>query len=247
MNKNSILAIALSTIVVMVSLFINQKILQKNVDNAVYTEQTVQSNAEENTSTEKLITNKELVKPTSTKTTEEKITINTEKAEIILTNRGGDIISYKLLNHKDVDTNEGVQMVDNVSDMNRACAISFGGVDNSIINDIFSVEKINDYEYLFTKEFEIEKDGKKNTFILGKRYTFNPKDYMFKLDVLVHNNESDGSIDFDNVAYTIRTSPQIGPHFNPKLNKYENRQFISFNGSKAKKLMITANKFEEYK
>ena len=247
MNKNSILAIALSTIVVMVSLFINQKILQKNVDNAVYTEQTVQSNAEENTSTEKLITNKELVKPTSTKTTEEKITINTEKAEIILTNRGGDIISYKLLNHKDVDTNEGVQMVDNVSDMNRACAISFGGINNSIINDIFSVEKINDYEYLFTKEFEIEKDGKKNTFILGKRYTFNPKDYMFKLDVLVHNNESDGSLNFDNVAYTIRTSPQIGPHFNPKLNKYENRQFISFNGSKAKKLMITANKFEEYK
>lgn len=247
MNKNSILAIALSTIVVMVSLFINQKILQKNVDNAVYTEQTVQSNAEENTSTEKVITNNELVKPTSTKTTEEKITINTEKAEIILTNRGGDIISYKLLNHKDVDTNEGVQMVDNVSDMNRACAISFGGVDNLIINDIFSVEKISDYEYLFTKEFEIEKDGKKNTFILGKRYTFNPKDYMFKLDVLVHNNESDGSLNFDNVAYTIRTSPQIGPHFNPKLNKYENRQFISFNGSKAKKLMITANKFEEYK
>ena len=159
MNKNSILAIALSTIVVMVSLFINQKILQKNVDNAVYTEQTVQSNAEENTSTEKVITNNELVKPTSTKTTEEKITINTEKAEIILTNRGGDIISYKLLNHKDVDTNEGVQMVDNVSDMNRACAISFGGVDNSIINDIFSVEKISDYEYLFTKEFEIEKIG----------------------------------------------------------------------------------------
>ena len=247
MNKNSILAIALSTIVVMVSLFINQRILQKNVDNAVYSEQTVQSNAEENTSTEKVITNNELVKPTSTKTTEEKITINTEKAEIVLTNRGGDIISYKLLNHKDVDTNEGVQMVDNVSDMNRACAISFGGINNSIINDIFSVEKISDYEYLFTKEFEIEKDGKKNTFILGKRYTFNPKDYMFKLDVLVHNNESDGSINFDNVAYTIRTSPQIGPHFNPKLNKYENRQFISFNGSKAKKLMITANKFEEYK
>ena len=247
MNKNSILAIALSTIVVMVSLFINQRILQKNVDNAVLNEQTVQSNAEENTSTEKVITNNELVKPTSTKTTEETITINTEKAEIILTNRGGDIISYKLLNHKDVDTNEGVQMVDNVSDMNRACAISFGGINNSIINDIFSVEKISDYEYLFTKEFEIEKDGKKNTFILGKRYTFNPKDYMFKLDVLVHNNESDGSLNFDNVAYTIRTSPQIGPHFNPKLNKYENRQFISFNGSKAKKLMITANKFEEYK
>ena len=34
-------------------------------------------------------------------------------------------------------------MVDNVSDMNRACAISFGGVDNSIINESL-IEKIKD-------------------------------------------------------------------------------------------------------
>lgn len=244
MNKNSILAIALSTVVVMVSLFINQRILQNKVETASYEEQTVTS---EVVNSENSIKNKEsLVKPVNNKVAEEKITINTQKAEIVLTNRGGDIISYKLISHKDIDTNEGVQLVDNVTEMNRACAVSFGGVNNPIINDVFNVDKISEYEYLFTKEFKVESNGTYKSFILGKRYKFDPNDYMFKLDVLIHNNSEDGSLDFDNVAYTIRTSPQIGPHFNPKLNKYENRQFVSYNGNKAKKIILSKNQIKEY-
>ena len=244
MNKNSILAIALSTVVVMVSLFINQRILQNKVETASYEEQTVTS---EVVNSENSIKPKEsLVKPVNNKVAEETITINTQKAEIVLTNRGGDIISYKLINHKDIDTNEGVQLVDNVTEMNRACAVSFGGINNPIINDVFSVEKISEYEYLFTKEFKVETNGTYKSFILGKRYKFEPNDYMFKLDVLIHNNSEDGSLDFDNVAYTIRTSPQIGPHFNPKLNKYENRQFVSYNGNKAKKIILSKNQVKEY-
>ena len=244
MNKNSILAIALSTVVVMVSLFINQRILQNKVETASYEEQTVTS---EVVNSENSIKNKEsLVKPVNNKVAEETITINTEKAEIVLTNRGGDIISYKLISHKDIDTNEGVQLVDNVTEMNRACAVSFGGVNNPIINDVFNVDKISEYEYLFTKEFKVESNGTYKSFILGKRYKFDPNDYMFKLDVLIHNNSEDGSLDFDNVAYTIRTSPQIGPHFNPKLNKYENRQFVSYNGNKAKKIILSKNQIKEY-
>ena len=244
MNKNSILAIALSTVVVMVSLFINQRILQNKVETASYEEQTVTS---EVVNSENSIKNKEsLVKPVNNTVAEETITINTEKAEIVLTNRGGDIISYKLISHKDIDTNEGVQLVDNVTEMNRACAVSFGGVNNPIINDVFNVDKISEYEYLFTKEFKVESNGTYKSFILGKRYKFDPNDYMFKLDVLIHNNSEDGSLDFDNVAYTIRTSPQIGPHFNPKLNKYENRQFVSYNGNKAKKIILSKNQIKEY-
>lgn len=244
MNKNSILAIALSTVVVMVSLFINQRILQNKVETASYEEQTVTS---EVVNSENSIKNKEsLVKPVNNKVAEETITINTQKAEIVLTNRGGDIISYKLISHKDIDTNEGVQLVDNVTEMNRACAVSFGGVNNPIINDVFNVDKISEYEYLFTKEFKVESNGTYKSFILGKRYKFDPNDYMFKLDVLIHNNSEDGSLDFDNVAYTIRTSPQIGPHFNPKLNKYENRQFVSYNGNKAKKIILSKNQIKEY-
>ena len=189
MNKNSILAIALSTIVVMVSLFINQRILQNKVETASYEEQTVTS---EVVNSENSIKNKEsLVKPVNNKVAEETITINTEKAEIVLTNRGGDIISYKLISHKDIDTNEGVQLVDNVTEMNRACAVSFGGVNNPIINDVFNVDKISEYEYLFTKEFKVESNGTYKSFILGKRYKFDPNDYMFKLDVLIHNNSED--------------------------------------------------------
>ena len=63
---------------------------------------------------------------------------------------------------------------------------------------------------------------------------------MFKMDVLVHGDK------VENLAYTLRTSPQIGPHFNPKLNRYENRQFISYNGGKAKRQVIGNKQFKVY-
>ena len=39
-------------------------------------------------------------------------------------------------------------------------------------------------------------------------------------------------------AYTLRTAPQIGPKYNPKTDRYEYRQIVSFNGEKVKKTNI---------
>ena len=69
---------------------------------------------------------------------EQKYTIKTDKVEVVLTNKGGDIISYKLLDHKDMDTNDFVQISDNVNSRNRTCAISFGKADSKIVDDIFN-------------------------------------------------------------------------------------------------------------
>lgn len=178
---------------------------------------------------------------------EKKIVLNFEKIEVELTNRGGDIISFKLNDHIDVDTGEGVQMVDNVSEFNRACALSFGDVYSPIINDLFTVEQKNENTVLFTKKFRVKNDDEsESSFILGKRYTFMPGEFMFKLDVLIHGENEENKIDIANTGYNLRTSPQIGPHYDPKLNRYENRQFISFNGSKAKRQIISSRQFKEY-
>ena len=72
--------------------------------------------------------------------TEQKYTIRTDKVEAIFTNKGGDIISYKLLDHKDMDTNDFVQLSDNVNSKNRSCAISFGKADEKIVDEIFNTE-----------------------------------------------------------------------------------------------------------
>lgn len=178
---------------------------------------------------------------TGLKITEETFTVLTDKAEVILTNRGGDIISYKLLEHLDKDTGTGVQISDNVSEFNRTCALALGVAENSIVDELFEVEKIDDYTYFFKRNFNY--NGKK--FSLGKRYTFMPGEYVFKLDIFIHTDDKNG-LDFDGASYTLRTSPQIGPHFNPKQNRYENRQYLAFNGSKTKKVILGSGQFKRY-
>ena len=172
---------------------------------------------------------------------EQTITVTTEKANIVLTNKGADIISYELiekdekgnLKNFDIDTGKGVQLADSISAKNRACAVSFGNATSETINDTFEVKKLNDLTYLFTKEMKI--GGKKFTF--GKQYTFTKDEYMFKLDILLHDETGTG-LDFGGTAYSLRTAPQIGPHYDPKKDRYEKREFLVYNGKKVKSNMI---------
>lgn len=241
MNKNTIIAIVLSTIVVLASLILQPMLFPNTANNVAESE-----NVTEETSAVKVEEDKKdlslIVEDESDKNVEEQFfEITTKNAQIVLTNRGGDMISYKLLNHIDVDTKDGIQMVDNVSKTNRACAVAFGDVNSPINNEIFNVTHKDENVYLFKKAISIKKeDGSVSKIILGKRYTFDPESYVFKLDILIHGD------DIENLVYTLRTSPQIGPHFDPKLNRYENRQFISFNGEKAKRQVISAKQFKSY-
>ena len=171
---------------------------------------------------------------------EQRYTITTDKVEAVFTNKGGDIISYKLLDHKDMDTNDFVQLSDNVNSKNRTCAISFGKAEEKIIDEIFNTET-DGKTITFTKTMNV--NGKKTT--MRKVYSFMDGEYVFKLDVLIHTADSNG-LDLGGTSYTIRTSPQIGPHFNPKQNRYERREFITFNGNKYKKIMLSNGQFKEY-
>ena len=241
MNKNTIIAIVLSTIVVLASLILQPMLFPNTAKNVAESE-----NVTEETSAVKGEEEKKdlslIVEDESDKNVEEQFfEITTKNAQIVLTNRGGDMISYKLLNHIDVDTKDGIQMVDNVSKTNRACAVAFGDVNSPINNEIFNVTHKDENVYFFTKAISIKKeDGSVSKVILGIIYTFDPESYVFMLDILIHGD------DIENLVYTLRTSPQIGPHFDPKLNRYENRQFISFNGEKAKRQVISAKQFKSY-
>lgn len=174
----------------------------------------------------------------------EEIEFETEKVKVTFTTKGGDITSFKLKDHKDTDTNDAIQIADNIRSNinNRACSIALGAADTDIINDIFICERDSSNPNVILFRREITKNGKK--FKLGKRYTFDPNEYMFKLEILVQDAK-DG-LNFDGVAYTLRTSPQIGPHFNPKQNRYESRQFIAFDGKKAKKVPVGNGAFKSY-
>lgn len=236
MNKNTIMAIVLSTIVVVGSIILQSRFMPKtpaNPENSVSENVVSDSVKKDETENEEI---KNLgIKSVAEVKEEKKITVKTAKTEVVLTNKGGDIISYKLTDHIDVDTKDGIQMVDNVSDFNRACAVALDKKYNAkIVNDLFNFSQPDEKTYLFTKNFVVtDEDGKSHNFTFGKRYTFED-DYMFKLEILFHSEDE------TEFSYTLRTSPQIGPKFNPKLNRYENRQFISFNGNKAKRQIISS-------
>lgn len=245
MDKKTLMAILLSTIVVIAS-FIIQPILFKNSYNSdesaqnAASEQNLEAASENSVSEEQI--NKAIISDVGTNTSIEEKTFefDTKKAKIVLTNKGGDLISYNLSDHIDTDTKVGVQLVDNVSEKNRALSVGFGAVDSPIINDLFNYEQIDENTILFTKRFSIKNDdGSEKSFVLGKKYSFMPNEYLFKLDILIHGDDENSLIKVNDVGYTLRTSPQIGPYFNAKLSRYENRQFISFNGNKAKRTIIS--------
>ena len=254
MEKNTVWAIVLSTIVLVVFM-----VIQTTFFPAVSIENTTIDQSNQNVSelinttnnTAKNESENILDKVSSENISDENVftetyyTITTNNAKITFTNRGGDIVSYELLNHKDGDL--GVQMADNITENNRAFSVSFGNRNNPIINDVFEVKQINDYTIGFFKNYEIKNsDGSISSFVLAKKYEFLPDDYMFRLDISIDGDENFKGLNFEDAAYTIRTSPQIGPYFNVKNNKYEYRNFMSFSNNKKKKTMITPGQTKEF-
>ena len=253
MDKNTIWAIVLSTVVIIASYLILPKFFPGL--NPAFGRQAANTQTEEVAEPQELNLESSVISETSENAVfadsedeeegqpalvEQKYTIRTDKVEAVFTNKGGDIISYKLLDHKDMDTDDFVQISDNVNSKNRTCAIAFGKADAKIIDEIFNTET-DGKSITFTKTMNV--NGKKTT--LRKVYSFMDGEYVFKLDVLIHTADSNG-LDIGGTAYTIRTSPQIGPHFNPKQNRYERREFIAYNGNKYKKIMLSNGQFKEY-
>ncbi len=262
MDKNTIWAIVLSTLVI-VGFFFLQPLIFGNKNASAATEQsqlvTSEDSAQTQVVTDSLFTQEEtsLLDSDSesdeqaeemdvTPAKEETILIDTGVAKVIFTTKGGDIISYKLSNHNDKETKDLVELSDGITDVNRTCSLAIGGAENGIINEIFNYEKPDPYTVLFKKNLTIkDSNGKTHSYTLGKRYSFKPNEYMFKLEVLIHSKDGTG-LNYNGTAYTLRTSPQIGPRFNQKQNRYENRQFIAYNGKKAKKVVLSANVEKKY-
>ena len=183
--------------------------------------------------------------PDETVIGEQTVTVKTDIAEVTLTNRGGDIVSYKLLEHNNSKGDSYVEMVKNVTDRNRAFSVSLGGAQTSALNQFFKVkeETVNGKQIVgFFKTISIKnQDGSVSSFTLAKRYTFLPDDYMFELAVTISGDADMKGLNFDNVGYTLRTMPQIGPDWDAKADRYEYRNFFSYIGGKKKDTALKAN------
>ncbi|MBR1615190.1 MAG: membrane protein insertase YidC [Treponema sp.] len=184
MEKNTIWAISLSTVVLVAFFAVQTFLFPKTAQpsngaesaSAQKTESQPQENAAQASSPDSFLGeasdgSAEIVEPA-----EENFVIETNKVKATFTNRGGDIIGFELKEHFDRDTGKGVEMINNVSGMNRAFALSLGGVDSQIVNKVFDVKVDEANKKIgFSRDF--------GDFKLYKVYTFTDDEYLFKLDI----------------------------------------------------------------
>ena len=159
MEKNTIIAIILSTIVLITFTFLQTVVFpSKPAQETVVVQEQPSLDVTISESTGVSSGSLAMAYPDSEEAIQEQqIVINTGKARITLTNRGGDIIGYELLEHRDGES--GVQMADNVSASNRAFSVSFGEAENGIIQDLFHVKQIDEYTVGFYKTYEDSRNG----------------------------------------------------------------------------------------
>ncbi|MFC1239335.1 membrane protein insertase YidC [Treponema vincentii] len=251
MNKNTVIAMVLSGLVIAAAMFVQYKffppapVQQQPTAAASVTEQ--QAAVPQNTFVAETIPADSgvLETPDETVIGEQAVTVKTDIAEITLTNRGGDIISYKLLEHNNSKGDSYVEMVKNLTDRNRAFSIALGGAQAPALNQFFNVkeETVNGKHVVgFFKTISIKnQDGSVSSFTLAKRYTFLPDDYMFELAVTISGDADMQGLNFDNAGYTLRTMPQIGPDWNAKADRYEYRNFFVYINGKKKDSALKAN------
>ncbi|HQL33037.1 MAG TPA: membrane protein insertase YidC [Treponemataceae bacterium] len=226
MDKNTVIAIFLSTIVIIGGftlqniLFPPQPVVHNTQETAVSVE-TYQNSAAENKQSKEAVL---LSLPDTEQNTEENFTVETDLVQVTFTNKGGDILSYKLKKH--TDKTDFVEMADFVTDSNRAFSVLLGNENSNSVNEIFNTRIISDTVIGFYKNFQVQNtDGSFSSFTLVKQYSFIPDDYMFELKITIDGDDSFTGLNIAGSAYTLRTSPQIGPTWNQKQDRYEYRKF----------------------
>lgn len=251
MDKNSIIAVALSSLVLIGSFFIQSKYIMPKKQ-AQAEAQAAEMQAQNQLEKEKVKEENEKISASfaeeMSETTEnvavQEYEITTNKAKVVFTNKGGDVLSYKLLQHQDKETGDGVEMAMDVAGFNKAFATTFGGFDGVVLDDVFNVSVKDSKTILFYRDYEVkDSDGIPHKFTFGKKYSFADDDYAFKLEISVLSKEDENKLDLGGSAYTIRTSPQIGPKYDKK-NRYEVRQFLALNNNKKIRKNITDKVYE---
>lgn len=145
---------------------------------------------------------------------------------------GASVSSIKLKQH--TDNGEPVELLFNDGDRN-AFLMYAGDDKNHPIDAVFD-HKIEDDQVVFTQKFHVE--GQDDPFTITKTYVFGKTDYLFEIKVEIVNSVNKAvPLAFAGNAYTLAFEPQLGPAFTTmKQDQYEYRHFYTKkDGAKKKK------------
>ncbi|MDR1867281.1 MAG: membrane protein insertase YidC [Treponema sp.] len=227
MEKKTILAIVLSTLVLVVFYGIQLALLPPQQGQfPPEQEQTVI--VQENSRGEQPSAAQMVEIPAEETLVAQQLEIDTKLLHVTLTNMGGDIISYQLKNHKDGDTL--VEMVLQGNRESHAFTVALGSLQAEPLNFPFHVRRLSEYSVEFFRDFSI--DGQ--LFHISKKYDFRPEEYMFELTVTLSGDNSIPTLNFGGVSYTLGFGPQIGPRFDVLDQRSDYRNYFSYTNGKRK-------------
>jgi YidC/Oxa1 family membrane protein insertase len=256
MDKNTLLAVILSVIIITVGFMIQNYLLPK--------EEPAAQNAPTGTSpaaapsaaagiTQALpsadtaavqvpITG--MIIPVPEEIREETVTLETDIFSAVFSARGAVLKSLKLKAHN--EKNDFVEMVNRGTSDKAAFEFSFGGPEVlPPVDAVFHVRRQNANTLEFFRDFEVA--GYENSsFRLSKIFTLRPGEYLMQVEIVLKNSRNQAlPLNFDNTAYTLSYGPQIGPAFEKLDGRYDYRNFYAYIDNKRKDISVDEGKTED--
>jgi len=240
MEKNTILAVVLSTLVLL-GFYLIQGVFNAPAQNAPAVQSQQQVTQVETapdeqtpppvteTAETQTVGGITAASETAVQIAEQLVTVETNLMTVVLSSRGGNMVSWKLKDH--FDKEDSVDMILSGDKAAGAFSIAFGGLDAQPVPSNFNVRRVSDYIVEFYSDFNYDSDRR---FSLTKRYEFKPSDYMFELTITLDGGSSVPAFNFNGNAYTLSFGPQIGPKFEKLDNRYDYRQYVTFINGKRK-------------
>ena len=166
-------------------------------------------------------------------------TFSTEYFIVEFNPNGASVSSFKLRKH--LDEGQPVELLFKSQESNDAFLL-YAGKDKTNPIDANFRYQISGNKVIFTQEFALlSEDGKRagDPFTLTKTYTFGNEDYLFQIDVATKNSVNKAvPLSFENAAYTLAFEPQIGPSFASLDNNYNYRRFYVKEDGSSKKSQV---------
>jgi YidC/Oxa1 family membrane protein insertase len=228
-EKNTILAIVLSVVVVAGS-FIIQGVFFPKTAPPPLPPKTTQVTPTAPTETPQLVPHGDVPALQAIAATPQTVVVETNLMRVTLSNKGAVATSIELKKH--LDNGKPVEMVATQWGTGDAFETDFGGFGKPPIDTLFQVEQLGPHQYRFSQNFLDEKGV---PFTLEKTFTFHNNDYMIEVDVTTKSlNGTIPDLSKGRFAYTLTYGPQIGPSFTKLDGSVEYRKFYRLEGNNRK-------------
>ncbi len=166
--------------------------------------------------------------------------------------RGGDIVSFRLFDHWDSD--EPVEMIKRGASDDRAFTLAFGDETSEPIDAVFRRRQDTDEHTVeFYRDFRVQDrsatgengEAVEHGFRVRKIYRFAPREYLFEMDIVLENHGSGAvPVNVNNRAYTLGIGPQIGPSWRELDGRHEYRRFDHYDGNRVNRETLRAGERE---